>query len=101
MYAPRLGEGQSAARGAADDPVDKGHDRVEVGSGDGAEHEDQHGEAEGRGDAVFEQLQAGVVGEPAGGDPGSDDDRDEESGSEEFGEQAREKARVHRLHLDP
>jgi hypothetical protein len=58
-----------------------------VGSGDRAEHEDEHREAEGGGGAVFQQLQPGIVGrELLGSDAGADDDGDQQSGAEELGE---------------
>ncbi len=59
--------------GRAEEPVDEGDHRVEVGPGHGAEHEDEPDEGGGGGRRVLEQLEADVVGrETAGHDPGAD-----------------------------
>ena len=78
-----------ASRDGAEAAVDEGHDRVEVGAGDGAECPNQSDEGAGSRSGVLEQLQADVVRrEPAGHDPGPDDGDDQESGAEGFGNQA-------------
>jgi len=65
-----------------------------VRAGHRAEHEDQYGEAERRGRAVLQQLQAGLARrELLSGNARADDDCDEQTGAEEFGEQSPRKDR--------
>ena len=53
--------GEPGAGAAAEQPVGSRDDRVEVGAGDRAEHQDQHGQSEEGGGGVLQQLQPDVV----------------------------------------
>jgi hypothetical protein len=77
-----------AATDPAEHSVDERHDRVEVATGDGAEHEDDREQAgAGRG-CVLEELEPDVIGrELLGRDAGADHDRCEERGAKKLGEQ--------------
>jgi hypothetical protein len=90
--AHELGDDERWDRGGRDPGkggVDQRDDRVEVRSGDRAEHEDEGEEPGRRRRRVLEQLQAGVAGrERGGGDPRADHRRGEEGGAEELGKQA-------------
>ena len=76
---------QAGAGAATEQPVGGGHDRVEVGTGDRAEHQDEDGQPEERGGRVL-QAAGGRRrrGEPLRGDPGPDDDGHEQRGAEEL-----------------
>ena len=69
-----------AARGAAAQrPVRRGDDWVEMRAAGRGEHQDQHGQAE-RGDQrVDQQPQRAVSGQPGSGDAGPDHHRDQQA----------------------
>lgn len=59
--------------------------------GDRTEHQDQNCQAEGSGEAVFQQLQPDVVrAELLGHDPGPDDNRHQQTRPEQLRQQAAE-----------
>ena len=67
--------------------VGERHDGIEMGTGDGAEGQDDGDEAHRRGRRILKQLEADVAGRQAlRRDPGPDHDRGEERGAEELGE---------------
>ena len=85
----------------AESALDQGHDRVER-RGDRLERDDQRDQGGAGGEAVLQQLQAGVAGGEAGrGDPGPDHGRDQERRTEQLGEGAAgQRGEVHVAHLD-
>ena len=79
---------EAGAGAAAQQPVRRRDDRVEVRAGDRAEQQDQHRQPEHGGGRVLQQLQPDIVrGELLGGDPGADHGGDQQRGADELGQQ--------------
>ena len=77
-----------ASRDATKAAVDQGDDRVEVGTGDSAEHPDQGDQRASGSGRVLQQLEADIVGREAGRhDPRADDGDDQQAGAKSFGDQ--------------
>ena len=71
-------------------------DRVEVGAGDGLEDQDEHGQAEGGGERVLEELQPGIGwGEGLRGDAGADDDGSQQGAAEKLAREGASGVRAH------
>ena len=87
-----LRQRETCAEAATENPVRERDQRVEVRAGHRAEHEDEYREAERRGRAVLQQLQAGLARrELLSGNARADDDGDEQTGSQESANSRRAK----------